>query len=253
MKSASHPLRQRHLLTSIQIAATEGFWAHHLDSLKRIIKQRREFLTSEPFPNIIWWICLVDTSALFSGSGEGKIILPKIFENSVPTAKELRTMSTLQLSDFVAAEDWEILAPTFDFLREIVIQAARIGALGADTRKNFKNQADSPSRVLVATSQQRAAAARDLLRQRWNSQVPAPLAAALGQQRLAGKARDAYEHVGTRKQPWPGASPFLLLAQAHKVRVADNLTGWSDLQHMHYFYAYQHVAYPAPGYRSFAL
>ena len=178
-----------------QIAATEGFWTHHLESLRRIIKQRREILNVEPFPNVVWWICLIDTNVLLGGSGKGEIMLEQIRDSSVPTARDLRTMSPFSLNDFTPSEDWEILAPTFDFLREVAIQAAKIGALGREIRENFKSQSDSPSRVLVATSQQRVSQARDLLRQRWNSQVPAPLAAALGQQRLVGKARDAYEHV----------------------------------------------------------
>lgn len=179
----------------IQIAATEGFWTHHLESLKRIIRQRREILHAEPYPGIIWWICLIDISVLLSGSGKGEFVLEKVHDNTIPTAKDLRIMSGLWLNEASQSEDWDVLAPTFDFLREIAIQAAKIGALRVEIRELFRRQPCPPSRAQIAQLQQRVSRARDLLRQRWNSQVPAPLAAALGQKRLVGRARDAYEHV----------------------------------------------------------
>ena len=123
-------------------------------------------------------------------------MLEKIEDQSIPASKELRAMQPFLLTSFIPSEDWDIMGPTFDFLREITTQAARIGELCGKLRDMFKNQKHPPTRVQIAQSQQKVSAARDVLRQRWNSQVPAPLAAALGQQRLSGKARDAYEHVG---------------------------------------------------------
>ena len=140
-------------------------------------------------------MCVVDTNALLSGSGRGEFVLENIDDRSVPASHELRAMHPFLMTDLAHSEDWDIMGPTFDFLREITIQAARIGELCVKIRDAFRNQNNHPTRVQVAQSHQKVSQARDALRQRWNSQVPAPLAAALGQQRLSGKARDAYEHV----------------------------------------------------------
>ena len=159
------------------------------------MQQRREMLTSEPFAGVVWWICLIDCSALLSRSGKGEFVLDKVHNNSVPTSTDLRMTRPFLPSDSTREEEWEILAPTFDFLREITIQAARIGEICGQIRDTFRSQTLPPSRVQIAQSQQKASQARETLTQRWKKQLPTPLAAALGQQRLSGRARDAYEHV----------------------------------------------------------
>ena len=140
---------------------------------------------------------MIDTNALLSGSGSGEFVLEHIEGQSVPASKELRAMHPFLETDLAHSKDWDIMGPTFDFLREITIQAAKIGELCVKIRDTFKGQNRPPTRVQIAQFQQKVTQARGILWKRWNSQVPAPLGAALGQQRLSGNARDAYEHVSS--------------------------------------------------------
>lgn len=198
---------------------------------------------------------------LLSARGKGDFILEKLQDNSVPTSDDLRQMHPFLLNDLTQAEEWDVFAPTFDFLREIAIQAAKIGELCAKIRETFRNQSHPPTRVQIAQSQQRVAQARDVLRQRWNSQVPAQLAAALGQQRLSGKARDAYEHVSDILHADPG---FCLLYECHNISLDDatifqekrtdaKFLGKPDIQCLHNIHPYQHVADSTPGHRALSL
>lgn len=166
-----------------------------MESLKRITRQRQENLDAEPLAGINWMVCLMDVNALLSGSGTGDFVSVAMKENMIPHAEELRKAPSFLSTDPIESWEWDLMAPTFDFLREITMHAAKIGQVSRQIREAIKEDTEPPNRVKIAQWTQQANRARELLKQSWNSQVPAPLAAALGQKRLVGKTRKAYEQV----------------------------------------------------------
>ena len=170
-----------------------------METLKRITRQRQEIYDAEPLAGVYWMIYLMDVSALLSGSGTGDFASVAMEENLLPRAEELRKTPSVISTDPIESWEWDLMAPTFDFLREITMHAAKIGQISRQIREAIKKQTEPPTRIRIAQWTQQAARARELLKQRWNSQVPAPLAAALGQKRLVGKTREIYEQVSLER------------------------------------------------------
>jgi hypothetical protein len=166
-----------------------------MKSLARIVRQRREIFKIDPFAGINFVIFSIDATALLSMGGGGDFILDSIKENTLPSSNDLRQMPSFLSTDLVSSWEWDLMAPTFDFLRDIIAHSAKLGQISRQIRHEAKKQPQPFTRVIIAPWQHQTARVRDLLKHKWNSQVPPPLAAALGQNRLLGKTREVYENV----------------------------------------------------------
>jgi len=182
----------------MQIAAAEPLWPTYLANLDRIAQVRLDVYGAEPFPAVVWWVCIIDIHALLSGSGEGSFIANMIGKGQVPTTADLLRTPELVESSARTTDEASMLPAVLDFHRSISLLAAELGFLAKDLRELSTQGLQEQPRARVARIglwQQQVLAIQDKLKRTWRSQIPYALAADPRDQALPARIRGVFEHV----------------------------------------------------------
>jgi hypothetical protein len=174
-------------------------WPTHLATLNRVIQIRRNVYGQEPFPAVLWWVCVIDIHALLSGSGKGSFVGNLISNGHVPTTTELLQTRDLFEASPASREEAAMMPPILDFHRTILLLAADLGFLAKDLREMAERLTPMEQpRVAAARVRQwhqRVQALRDQLKRTWRMEIPlgmAPESRGLG---LPARLRGIFEHV----------------------------------------------------------
>ncbi|KAI9832370.1 MAG: hypothetical protein M1819_004358 [Sarea resinae] len=119
------------------LAADQGasnLWSGHLEHLLRITLLRHDRFGHEPYPHLIWWLCVMDVYASLSGTGHGEYIHTLLANNLVPSPKETLHLETLSRKNQISQEEFDLLYSISAFQRKIVLLAARVGRLAGKFR-----------------------------------------------------------------------------------------------------------------------
>ncbi|KAI9814741.1 MAG: hypothetical protein M1827_003007 [Pycnora praestabilis] len=121
-----------------EIAAAEqwgaNMWSQHLSQLLRITLMRHEMSGPERYPFITWWIWIIDTYAVLSGSGDGKIVNSILSNNLLPLAQEQLPSPGSNALNYVYPDEEALLPSILEFYQKITILATRLGQLALELR-----------------------------------------------------------------------------------------------------------------------
>lgn len=153
---------------------------------------------AEPFPAVVWWVCIIDIHALLSGSGKGSFIANMISQGQVPTTGDLLRTPELVESSARTTDEASMMPAVADFHRSISLLAAELGFLAKDLRKFSTQDLQEQPRARVARIglwQQQVLAVRDKLKRTWRTQIPYAVATDPRDQALPARIRSLFEHV----------------------------------------------------------
>lgn len=200
-----------------QIAAAEpghsNLWAQHLSTLLRISLLRREVFGVERFPFVVWWICLIDLDALFSGAGRGEFVGSMIRSDNIPLPSFHQYPLGLDGSSIVYAEEVESLPTVLQLDYEVTILAIRLALLAHEYRKDTTfNATHVLQRAHTTRSRQtQIFEIQDALRQLWVT--PAVAMITQNVDNLPNRPKQTLEHAATlyraciifsHTSMWPG-------------------------------------------------
>lgn len=178
-----------------------SLWSQHLAQLLRITPTRHSLYGTEPYPFIIWQVCLIDINALLSGSGSGEFVEAMLRSNLIPAASEHPLAIGLTEASGVQYGDTELVLSILGVNRAVSILAARLGHLARDIRELLvRRRADdqsqvAASRIEIRNGQQQVLELQERLRRTWNNQLPAQLTSRYENQNVPERARGVFEHV----------------------------------------------------------
>ncbi|MCJ1387812.1 hypothetical protein MMC18_000655 [Xylographa bjoerkii] len=187
------------ILLLYEIAAAEPLWATHLSHLDRITQVRRNVYGREPFPAIVWWVCIIDTHALLCGIGRGTFISNLIRTGHVPTSADLIQAPGLVEPSSRVPDEAPMMPSTLDFHRAVTLLAAQLGLLASSLR-DAASMRRSLGQITVAQAshpqwRQQVQELQESLRQAWRTQVPAALTAGYRDGILPARVHGIYEHT----------------------------------------------------------
>jgi len=186
------------MLTYMQIAAAEPLWPTYLANLDRIAQVRRDVHGAEPFPAVLWWVCIIDILALLSGSGMGSFIANMIGRGQVPTTAALLGTPSLVERGAPTTQEATMMPVILEFHRTMSLLAAELGFIAKELREFETRALPEETRAKVARIglwQQQVLAIRDKLKLTWRTQIPYALATNPRDQQLPTRIRGIFEHV----------------------------------------------------------
>ncbi|KAI9890047.1 MAG: hypothetical protein M1814_004563 [Vezdaea aestivalis] len=179
LKSASDMYSDGALFTHFflllyEIAAAErqstNLWSPHLDHLNNIFLKRRAAGEFFSYDRIQWFVSVIDTYALLSGSEGGGGLTTQMIRESVASHPSSDSLSSLQES-----EDGDA---TFQLVlrlhRSVLLLALKLGHLATELRAESYNSAAmlSPGHIDIMNRQRRVHEIQVALRQVWATEVP---------------------------------------------------------------------------------
>ncbi|RMZ92691.1 hypothetical protein DV736_g66, partial [Chaetothyriales sp. CBS 134916] len=189
------------LLLVYEIAAAEAdhsnLWSQHLSTLLRISLLRREVFGGERYPFIVWWICMIDLDALFTGAGSGEYVGAMLKADIIPPPSFHLYPLGMDGSSVVYPNEVDSLPTILQLDFEVTVLAVRLALLAQEFRqdatfgKNGSQQRDRDTRI----RQSRIFELQEQLRQLW----AAPAVMMLGQNtnHLPTRSKRLFEHTST--------------------------------------------------------
>ncbi|KIV78327.1 hypothetical protein PV11_10054 [Exophiala sideris] len=205
------------LLLVYEIAAAEtghsNLWSQHLSTLLRISLLRREVFGTERFPFVVWWICLIDLDALFSGAGRGEFVGSMLRSDNIPPPSFHQYPLGLDGSSIVYGDEVESLPIVLQLDYEVTILAIRLALLAHDYRRDTTfNASNVLQRAQVTRSRQsQIFELQDALRQLWVT--PAVAMISQNVDNMPNRPKQILEHAATlyraciifsHTSMWPG-------------------------------------------------
>ena len=153
----------------------------------------------EPFPAIVWWVCIIDTHALLCGIGRGTFISNLIRTGHVPTPADLIQSPGLVEPSSRVPEEGPMMESTLHFHRSFTLLAAELGLLASNLRDAASIRRSSGHVRVAQVShpqwQQQVQGIQEKLRQAWRMKVPVALTTGYRDGTLPARIRGVYEHV----------------------------------------------------------
>ncbi|RMZ80596.1 hypothetical protein DV738_g2697, partial [Chaetothyriales sp. CBS 135597] len=189
------------LLLVYEIAAAEAghanLWSQHLSTLLRISLLRREVFGGERYPFIVWWICMIDLDALFTGAGSGEYVGEMLKGDIIPPPSFHLYPLGVDGSSIVYPEEVDSLPTILQLDFEVTVLAVRLGLLAQEFRrdtifgKNGSQQRDRDTRI----RQSRIFELQEQLRQLWAA--PAVMMLGANTEHLPTRSKRLFEHTST--------------------------------------------------------
>ncbi|MCJ1245111.1 hypothetical protein MMC30_002312 [Trapelia coarctata] len=186
------------ILLLYEIAAAEPLWPTYLANLDRIAQVRHDLYGAEPFPAVLWWVCIIDISALLSGCGAGSFIANMVSRGQVPTTANLLGSPMRVERDAPTTAEARMMPAVLEFHRTISLLAAELGFLARELRQFGTQDLQELPRARIARIalwQQQVLAMRDKLKRAWRTQIPYALANNQSDQVLPARIRGVFEHT----------------------------------------------------------
>src|SRR5436305_13451867 len=98
-------------------------WQTHCRTLGKIIARRRDVHGTEPHGFLVWVICLVDTYALLSGSGNGDFV-QYILKNNMLLPEEILPPLAPGQSQTFFREEFSYFPAVLDLTQQVIRLAA---------------------------------------------------------------------------------------------------------------------------------
>lgn len=199
--SSDGALLTHFLLLVYEIAAAEAshsnMWSHHVSTLLRISLQRRDVFGGERYPFIIWWICLIDLDALFSGAGSGDFVGTMLKNDIIPPPSFQLHPLGIDGSSVVYANELDTLPTILQLDFEITILAATLALLAHEYRQDTTFGRSGPLQTDRDTRmrQSRIYELQEQLRQTWLT--PAVLMIGQNVEILPVRSKRLFEHAAT--------------------------------------------------------
>ncbi|RMD44320.1 hypothetical protein DV735_g871, partial [Chaetothyriales sp. CBS 134920] len=189
------------LLLVYEIAAAEAghanLWSQHLSTLLRISLLRREVFGGERYPFIVWWICMIDLDALFTGAGSGEYVGEMLKGDIIPPPSFHLYPLGVDGSSIVYPEEVDSLPTILQLDFEVTVLAVRLGLLAQEFRRdtifgqNGSQQRDRDTRI----RQSRIFELQEQLRQLWAA--PAVMMLGANTDHLPTRSKRLFEHTST--------------------------------------------------------
>lgn len=158
---------------------------------------RRVAFPAEPFPYIIWWICIIDIHALLSGNGKGTFVGSLMSSGQVPTLLEMGRGPSFAELDLRAPEEASLMPSSIECHQTISLLAARLGFLASGLRDTARTRSSSQQIAAVKASHvQQVQDLREILKQAWTKPVFEALGVHYQDGTLPVRVRGLFEHVG---------------------------------------------------------
>ncbi|MCJ1471848.1 hypothetical protein MMC13_000489 [Lambiella insularis] len=187
------------------VTAAEPYWTTHLAQLERLVHLRRNVYSIDPFPSIVWWICIVDIHALLSGIGKGTFVSSLMRRGQVPTPLEMLDGPGLAEPGVRAPEEASLMPSILEVHQTVSLLAARLGFLASSLRELARMQGPSEQAAVAQAShvrwQQQVQDLRDSLKKAWTMPDSLALATSYRDGILPGRVQGLFEHVGQRSTP----------------------------------------------------
>ena len=179
-----------------------SLWSQHLTHLLRITPTRHDYYGVEPYPFIIWWVCMIDVYAMLSGSGRGEFVDTILRNNLLPAANEHPLALGILRSSGTYADEVESIRSIMEVNRAISILAANLAQLALETRtllsppRSGEPSHTSASRSETLRAQQRKIIEwREHFRRTWNSRTSSQYGPGYDQAALPEQVHGIFEHV----------------------------------------------------------
>lgn len=162
---------------------------------------RREIFGGERYPFIIWWVCMIDIYAVFSGAGAGEFVGTMLKNDMMPPPSFHLYPLAIDGSSIIYPNEADTLPAVLQLNYDISVLAARLGQLARELRKETLGQTYSEDGFMfqrhtnMRIRQRRVFEIQEEFRQLWT----APNIVLLGQSMevLPRRSREVYQHVGT--------------------------------------------------------
>jgi hypothetical protein len=170
-----------------QIAsADQSHWRQHLFTLIQLTNVRRSIYGMERYPFMIWWICLIDIDAMFSGAGNGDMI-STLFETDLLPAPSYHLFPLgADGSSIIYGNELDTLLIILQLDSDVTILAARLAML---SQKFRETEEDAHLRQIKVYDLQ------ERLRALWAA--PAVMFMVQNSDRLPPRSRLLFEHAQT--------------------------------------------------------
>ena len=150
----------------------------------------------ERYSFIIWWMFVIDAHGVLTGGGDGVHAKSLLINDLLPKTDRPVLEFAPNGSVFPPSTRMETGPSVLEFHREIYVQAARLGLLARELRKEVaQHGAHALTHRAVHSRMQRTVQARDLLEQIWNTHVPMFTALGYTNEHIPVKDRGIFEHV----------------------------------------------------------
>jgi hypothetical protein len=188
-----------------QITATgdreSNMWQHHIDQLLRIIRLRRQALTTEPYEFLVQMVFNIDVYALLSTSSTGAFA-EFVRETMLPSPESCFPPSDSGGATALTPDEQNFLPASAKLHQEIHLVALQVGILARDLRRGT-GPSDINSSVQgllqnTAVTQERIRNLHQRMAQSrasWSSQFPDYLTWLSGSQHLPPRIFDLIMHV----------------------------------------------------------
>jgi hypothetical protein len=127
-------------------------WQTHCRTLGKIIARRRDVHRTEPHGFLVWVICLVDTYALLSGSGNGDFVQFILKNNMLLPEEILPPLAPGQSRNFFQ-EELSYFPALLDLTQQVVSLAVRVGETARNLRAEIARVPSDSASVLEAESE----------------------------------------------------------------------------------------------------
>lgn len=156
-------------------------WEFHCQRLLDIITQRREGSRSQAHNFLVWMICLVDTYALLSGTGEGLFVQALVRDRLAPAPQQCLPSLDPRQDGIFFQDELPYFPAILQLNQEAVFLAVKVGEVARDLRADIsQRQSSGPAPMEsehehVISRQKRARILQSLLRmssRTWEEKYP---------------------------------------------------------------------------------
>ena len=184
-----------------QIADDNPAWEDQIRPLLTIINMRHDKLQTEPYPFVIWWICLVDIGALLSSSGSGTFTKELLRQNLIPPSNEIPRVIEWFGYEALSLHEQETFFTVMELHYSLSLLSARIGLLGQHVKASIgKSNSRSRSKVEeenLSRWSQDAADLRQEVHEAWQRPFSGTLAHTAMDKTLPWRVHAVFEQVST--------------------------------------------------------
>ncbi|KAK4996284.1 hypothetical protein LTR66_004082 [Elasticomyces elasticus] len=174
---------------------SKPMWVGQMDSLLQIAMDRRNRAVGEPYPFIVWWICLVDIYACLGGSGSGDFTQKILQSNMFPPALEQLPLLWPNQAARFYPEELEIFPQVLELNHGVVLAAANLGLLARQIR--MEAETTMPSTEILARRQQHIIQIQQEFHNVWRERCPTQLSPSTpySSQHLPWRVQMIFEHA----------------------------------------------------------
>jgi hypothetical protein len=114
----------------------------HLLTLFQISGLRRNIYGTERYPFIIWWLCLIDIDAIFSGASAGEFVATLLKSDLIPPPSYHLFPLGVDGSSIVYGNELDSLPVILQLDYEVSMLAVRLAILAREIRETGQNRQD---------------------------------------------------------------------------------------------------------------